>query len=721
MARSWRRGWSEFWSSSWRRKKPTLEVAESELVDLEKLVNRGRTEPPSSLSTNNVRHILASVAPFELERLQALQALGWLMKPFLWPSQWRIRFFVVLSFCLTLAGKLLTVLAPVALKRVIDALSAPSTVTTTASVHTAVTYTVLYATSRFGVQLLSDAQRYAWLTVSQAATRAIALTTFTHLHTLSVDFHWQRRTGEVIRVMDRGVASLGEVLSVFVFTLLPTAVELFLVLWVFFAMGSLWIAITVFASVVIYALYSKQVTEWRTIHRKHYNERDNAAEARMVDSLLNYETVKLFTAEAREVQRYADAYMALQESERTLQATLGLLNSGQSVIISLGVGISMVMATRRVASGAMSAGDLVMVNAYILQLYQPLRWLGSAYRQIMKALTDLDKLSKLLAVEPTVRDVPGALPLRCTHGSVEFRNVTFRYETLPMTTDGSSGPTGYPALAAAGGVHDLSFAIPARRVVAVVGPSGAGKTTIIRLLLRLIEPQYGTISIDGQDLAHVQQQSVRQVIGVVAQDPVLFNETIAYNIAYGVEPSVATTKAIEEAARAAHIHDFIASLPDGYATIVGERGVRLSGGEKQRVAIARAILKNPSILVLDEATSALDTATERMIQANLMEMRAGRTTLVVAHRLSTVVDADEILVLNKMGEMVERGAHADLISQKSGAYYAMWEAQARVHANLKEPITPNVSSSTHVGGAHGAGSVGGPTAHVHGTRLPYGH
>ncbi|KAK4532397.1 hypothetical protein CCYA_CCYA12G3254 [Cyanidiococcus yangmingshanensis] len=684
MARHWRHEWSQFWPFHWRRRKTIIELPENERIDLEKLVERERTGQESLPNQRDVRRILASVAPFELERLQAFQALAWLMKPFLWPVQWRIRFFVVLSFALTLAGKLLTVLAPVALKRVIDALASPSSATQSASVRTAVTYTVLYATSRFGVQLLNDAQRYAWLTVSQAATRAIALTTFTHLHALSVDFHWQRRTGEVIRVMDRGVASLGEVLSVFVFTLLPTAVELLLVLWVFFAMGSLWIAFTVLASVLIYGLYSKQVTEWRTVHRKQYNERDNAAEARMVDSLLNYETVKLFTAEAREVNRYAEAYMALQESERTLQATLGLLNSGQSVIISLGVGISMVMATRRVASGEMSAGDLVMVNAYILQLYQPLRWLGSAYRQIMKALTDLDKLSKLLAVEPTVRDLPGAPALRCTHGQVEFCNVTFRYESL-QTGGGAPEPAKSPSPAAASGVHELCFTIQPRRVVAVVGPSGAGKTTIIRLLLRLIEPESGAIYIDGQDIIQVQQQSVRQVIGVVAQDPVLFNETIAYNIAYGVDPSVATPKAIEEAARAAHIHELIGNLPDGYATIVGERGVRLSGGEKQRVAIARAILKKPAILVLDEATSALDTATERAIQTNLMEMRAGRTTLVVAHRLSTVVDADEILVLNKMGEIVERGTHTELVSRAHGSYHAMWEAQARAHANLKEP------------------------------------
>lgn len=704
MARRWKLKLPELRFLNWRRWEAYTDSWEtSSSTDVEKLVEPAHRETLSLPDTSEVRRLLASLAPFELERLQSVQAVFWLLKPFLWPREWRIRFYVALTFVLTVAGKVLTVLAPVALKRVIDALASAPVGSSTAAVRKAVTYTVLYAASRFGMQLLNDGQRYAWLTVSQTATRAIALTTFAHLHSLSIDFHWQRRTGEVIRVMDRGVASLGEVLSVFVFTVFPTAIELLLVLWVFFAMGSFWIAITVLVSVLVYGVYSKQLTEWRTSYRKLYNERDNAAEARMVDSLLNSETVKLFTAEAREVNRYTEAYVALQESERTLIATLGLLNSGQSVIISLGVGISMVMATRRVARGEASAGDLVMVNAYILQLYQPLRWLGSAYRQIMRALTDLDKLSRLLALEPTVRDLPGAPALRRRHGQVEFHQVTFHYDVLwsgtepgaatraqtpstatdtatATTTSSSSGGGG-----GAGGVHNLSFTIPPQRVVAVVGPSGAGKSTIVRLLLRLIDPQQGAVYIDGQNIAHVSQQSVRQAIGVVAQDPVLFNETIAYNIAYGVD-AAATPACIEAAARAAHIHDFITKLPDGYQTVVGERGVRLSGGEKQRVAIARAILKNPSILVLDEATSALDTATERAIQANLMEMRTGRTTLVVAHRLSTVIDADEILVLNGNGEIVERGAHAELVSRPQGAYRAMWEAQARAQVTTSDSV-----------------------------------
>ncbi|KAK4537471.1 hypothetical protein CDCA_CDCA12G3496 [Cyanidium caldarium] len=587
--------------------------------------------------------------------------------PFVWPESWRVRGYVALSLVETLLSKALNLFAPIALKNVIDALmGAPLQ---PAQVHRAVTYTVLYAVSRFGVQLFNDVQRLTWLAVSQAATRSIALVTFAHLHALSVEFHLHRQTGEVLRVMDRGINSLTDLLSVAVFNLLPTLVELLMVVSVFFSMGSAAIALVVFASVLVYAVYSKVTTEWRAAHRKLYNERDNLAESRMVDSLLNYETVKLFAAERREVARYSEVYQALQESERTLQATLGILNSGQSVIICAGVGASMLLATYRVVQGVMTPGDLVMVNAYILQLYQPLRWLGTAYRQIVRAVTDLEKLMRLLANESAVRDVPGAPDLQCAQGEIEFRDVSFEYVAAAAATGDAAKSTS--------GVRHISFRLPPRGTLAIVGPSGAGKSTLLRLLFRLYDPQHGQILIDGQDVAQVRQESVRRAIGVVAQDTVLFNDTIRYNIAYSVDPEAVRMEDVEAAARAAHIHHFIASLPAGYDTLVGERGLRLSGGEKQRVAIARAILKNPVILALDEATAALDTATEKAIQANLREVCAGRTTVMVAHRLSTVVHADEILVLSEGGEIVERGTHQQLLAREHGRYKEMWAAQVQ--------------------------------------------
>ena len=585
--------------------------------------------------------------------------------PFVWPESWRVRGYVVLSLVETLLSKALNLFAPIALKNVIDALTgAPLQ---PAQVHRAVTYTILYAVSRFGVQLFNDVQRLTWLAVSQAATRSIALVTFAHLHALSVEFHLHRQTGEVLRVMDRGINSLTDLLSVAVFNLLPTLVELLMVVSVFFSMGSAAIALVVFASVLVYAVYSKVTTEWRAAHRKLYNERDNLAESRMVDSLLNYETVKLFAAERREVARYSEVYQALQQSERTLQATLGILNSGQSVIICAGVGASMLLATYRVVQGVMTPGDLVMVNAYILQLYQPLRWLGTAYRQIVRAVTDLEKLMRLLANESAVRDVSGAPDLQCAQGEIEFRDVSFEY--VAAATGDSAKSTS--------GVRHISFRLPPRGTLAIVGPSGAGKSTLLRLLFRLYDPQHGQILVDGQDVAQVRQESVRRAIGVVAQDTVLFNDTIRYNIAYSVDPEAVRMEDVEAAARAAHIHHFITGLPAGYDTLVGERGLRLSGGEKQRVAIARAILKNPVILALDEATAALDTATEKAIQANLREVCAGRTTVMVAHRLSTVVHADEILVLSEGGEIVERGTHQQLLAREHGRYKEMWAAQVQ--------------------------------------------
>ncbi len=484
--------------------------------------------------------------------------------------------------------------------------------------------------------------------------RSIAQTAFEHLHSLSLRFHLERQTGGMTRDIERGVGGIESLISYALYSILPTLIEVALVLGILAVKFDAWFAIITGAALAVYIAFTVSVTEWRTQYRRRVNEFDSAANTKAIDSLLNYETVKYFNNEAFEARRYGESLQRLFAARLKSQTTLSLLNAGQQLIIAIGLVAMLWRATQGVAEGRMTLGDLVMVNAFMIQLYMPLNFLGVIYRQIKQSLTDLEKMFVLMDKEREVADAPGAVALAgLEQPAVRFEGVHFAYES------------GRPIL------QGVGFEIPAGRTVAVVGPSGAGKSTLSRLLFRFYDIQQGRITIAGQDIRAVTQQSLRRAIGIVPQDTVLFNDTVAYNIAYG-RPD-ATQAEVEQAARAAHIHGFIAATPKGYDTMVGERGLKLSGGEKQRVAIARTLLKNPPILIFDEATSALDSANERAIQAELRQVARGKTTLVVAHRLSTVVDAHEILVM-EAGRIVERGTHAALLV--AGGHYArMWALQ----------------------------------------------
>jgi len=483
--------------------------------------------------------------------------------------------------------------------------------------------------------------------------RQIALRTFRHLHALSLRFHLERQTGGLSRAIERGIRGMDFLLSYMLFSAIPTALEIALVagiLWKFFDWT---FAAVTLVTVVLYVVFTFAMTDWRVRFRREMNDRDSEANTKAIDSLLNFETVKYFANEAHEAGRFDVALQAYEKAAVKSQTTLAFLNVGQGIIIATGLIAVMLLAGSGVAAGRLTVGSFVMVNAYLVQLYMPLNFLGVVYRNIKQSLIDLESMFRLLDVNAEVMDRPGAVPLEVSRGEIVFDHVSFRYdERRPI-------------------LEDVSFRVPPGGTVAIVGSSGAGKSTISRLLFRFYDVDEGRILIDGQDVRDVTQDSLRCAIGVVPQDTVLFNDSIRYNIAYG-RPG-ARTEEIEEAARLAHIHDFVAKLPDGYKTQVGERGLKLSGGEKQRVAIARVVLKAPSILVFDEATSALDTKTEREIQKNLEEVSHDRTTLMIAHRLSTVIHADEILVLEQ-GRVVERGAHAALLA-KGGLYAAMWARQ----------------------------------------------
>jgi ATP-binding cassette subfamily B protein len=492
------------------------------------------------------------------------------------------------------------------------------------------------------------------------------LQTFRHLHALSLRFHLERQTGGMTRDIERGVRGIESLISYSLYSIVPTLVEVVLVLTILGVKFDAWFAWITGGALVIYIVFTVSITEWRTKFRREANEYDSAAHTKAVDSLLNYETVKYFNNEEFEAKRYDVSLDRLRRARLKSQTTLSLLNSGQQLVIAIGLVAMLWRATLGVVDGRMTLGDLVMVNAFMIQLYIPLNFLGVLYREIKQSLTDLDKMFTLMEKEREVADKPGALPLHLlppplgegwgggTHGaSVRFDHVNFAYEPAR------------PIL------HDVSFEIPAGKTVAVVGPSGSGKSTLARLLYRFYDVQGGRITLAGQDIREVTQASVRQAIGIVPQDTVLFNDTVEYNIAYG-RPGASRAE-VEEAARAARIHDFIASTPKGYGTMVGERGLKLSGGEKQRVAIARTLLKNPPILIFDEATSALDSANERAIQAELKSAARNKTALVIAHRLSTVVDAHEILVM-EAGRIIERGSHAQLLA-RGGRYADMWALQ----------------------------------------------
>lgn len=574
--------------------------------------------------------------------------LARLLLPYLWPADhpgFRLRVLVALALLVT--AKLVNVAVPFLLKGAIDTLTMPPPITLPLALL------VAYAAARFGASLFQELRDAVFARVGERAGRLLALRVFTHLFDLSLRYHLQKRTGELARAIERGVHSVSFILETGLFSLVPTILEFLLVITLLLWHYPPIFAIVTFLTIAAYALFTIVTTEWRTKFRREMNERDNQVSATAVEGLINYEAVKAFVAEGFERSRLDRALAAYEDAAVKSAVSLAFLNAGQAGIIALGVGISMIIAARGVVQGTMTVGDVVLVNAFLLQLYQPLNFLGVIYRQLRQSLTDLEHIDGLLRLEPEIRDAPDAQPLRLKGGEVRFENVSFAYDPRRPILDG------------------VDFVIPPGRKVAVVGPSGAGKSTLVRLLFRFYDVSQGAVRIDGQDVRAVTQQSLRRAIGLVPQDTVLFNDTIAANIAYG-RPG-ATRDEIVEAARIAQIHEFIASLPDGYDTLVGERGLKLSGGEKQRVAIARVLLKDPPILVLDEATSSLDSRTERALQEALERVARGRTTLVIAHRLSTVIDADEILVL-EAGRIVERGRHAELL-RRGGLYAEMWARQ----------------------------------------------
>ncbi|HEX7970260.1 MAG TPA: ABC transporter ATP-binding protein/permease [Stellaceae bacterium] len=579
------------------------------------------------------------------QELRAVRGLA----PYLWPRDWDLRARILLSVVFLVAAKLVNVYVPLLYKGAVDALS-PG-VGAAASVPVALV--IGYGIARVCAQLFAELRDAVFAKVGQRAVRRVALATFRHLHALSLRFHLERQTGGLSRAIERGIRGTEFLLSYLLFNVVPTLFEILLVCGILWGFYEASFAVATFATIVAYIVFTFTVTDWRVKFRREMNERDSEANTKAIDSLLNFETVKYFANEAHEAERFDKALRAYERAAVKSQTTLSALNIGQGMIIAAGLVTVMLLAAQGVVRGTMTVGDFVLVNSYLVQLYSPLNVLGMVYRNIKQSLTDLESMFRLLGVRAEIEDPPGAPALAVPRGEIVFDRVSFRYDPRR------------PIL------HDVSFRVPPGGTVAIVGPSGSGKSTIARLLFRFYDVDQGAIRVDGQDLRDVTQHSLRRAIGVVPQDTVLFNDTVRYNIAYG-RPGAADAE-IEDAARHARIHDFVAALPDGYRSMVGERGLKLSGGEKQRVAIARVILKEPRILIFDEATSALDTRTEQEIQANLDELRTERTTLVIAHRLSTVVNADEILVLDQ-GRIVERGDHASLLA-RSGVYAAMWARQ----------------------------------------------
>jgi ABC-type transport system involved in Fe-S cluster assembly fused permease/ATPase subunit len=573
--------------------------------------------------------------------------------PYLW--QYKVR--VVLALAFMVAAKMANVSVPLLLKQLVDAMTLkPGSVE--AMLVVPLGLLLAYGLLRLSTSVFTELRELVFAKATEGATRSIALQVFGHLHALSLRFHLERQTGGMTRDIERGTRGVQSLISYSLYSIIPTLIEVAMVLTLLgtqFDMGYVWITLV---ALVLYITFTVVVTEWRTQFRRQMNELESTSQSRAIDSLLNYETVKYFNNETFEARRYDEALEKLRRARIKSQTTLSMLNAGQQLVIAVALVLMLYRATQGVVSGELTLGDLVMVNAFMIQLYIPLGFLGVLYREIKQSLTDLDKMFVLLEKEREVADEPGAQPLALSGPpAVRFENVHFSYEPAREI------------------LHGISFEIPPGKTVAVVGPSGSGKSTLARLLYRFYDvsnaDEGGRITLDGQDIKSVTQSSLRQAIGIVPQDTVLFNDTIEYNILYG-RPEAGHEAAVQ-AAQAAHIHSFIERLPLGYRTMVGERGLKLSGGEKQRVAIARTLLKNPPIVIFDEATSALDSANERAIQTELRSAARNKTTLVIAHRLSTVVDAHEILVLVN-GEIVERGAHADLVA-RDGVYAGMWALQ----------------------------------------------
>ena len=583
--------------------------------------------------------------------------------PYVW--QWRYRVAVALA-CL-IAAKVANVGVPLVLKSLVDALALkpgdPQAV-----LVVPVALLLAYGALRLSITLFTELREFLFYPVAARIARRIGLETFDHLLSLSLRFHLERQTGGVSRDIDRGSRSIQSLLNYLIYNIVPTLVEITLVISLLSAKFDGWFAAITFSALLLYIAFTVTVTEWRTTFRRAMNEQDSKASTKAVDALINYETVKYFSNEKFEQARYDENLQRLERASIKSQTSLSVLNLGQSLIIATAVTLLVWRATEGVVAGTMTLGDLVLVNALMIQLYIPLNFLGVIYREIKQSIIDMEKMFALLGQHREVADAPGAKPLAIegTGAEVRFRNVRFGYD--PDRTI----------------LHDISFDIPAGKTVAVVGPSGSGKSTLARLMFRFYDVSAGRIEIAGQDIRAVTQHSLRQAIGIVPQDTVLFNDTIEYNIAYG--RTAAPRSEVEAAAQAAHIHAFITSTPKGYDTMVGERGLKLSGGEKQRVAIARTLLKAPPILIFDEATSALDSANERAIQAELQGVAQNKTTLVIAHRLSTVVDAHQILVMEH-GRILERGSHTELLALNA-RYAQMWQLQQSRADSPDAPTDP---------------------------------
>jgi ATP-binding cassette subfamily B protein len=579
--------------------------------------------------------------------------------PYIWPADRAdLKVRVLGAVVLLLLAKLVTVAVPYAFKWATDAFVAVETkgLSGLALFGGPVALTLLYGLLRILMAFFTQARDALFAAVAMNAVRRLALEVFKHMHRLSLRFHLERKTGGLTRVLERGRTGIENIVRMIMLTLVPTIIEFALIVGIFLFQFDWRYVAAICVMIVLYMWFTTKATEWRIQIRRSMNESDSDANTKAIDSLLNYETVKYFGAEAREASRYDRSMARYEKMSVKTYTSLAVLNLGQAIIFTAGLTAVMLMCVNGIWSGHNTVGDFVLINAMMIQLYQPLNFMGMVYREIKQSVIDIEMMFSVLDESPEIQDRPGAQPLRVTSGTVSFENIVFSYDTARPILRG------------------ISFVVPAGKTVAIVGPSGAGKSTISRLLFRFYEPQSGRIKIDSQDIAEVTQVSLRDQIGMVPQDTVLFNDTIGYNIRYG--RWAATEAEVIHAAKLAQIDAFISSLPDGYQAAVGERGLKLSGGEKQRVAIARTILKAPPILVLDEATSALDSFTEREIQSALDDVAKGRTTLVIAHRLSTVVNADEIIVLDK-GIIAERGTHNSLLVRR-GIYAALWARQREV-------------------------------------------